>query len=377
MQRKTKSIKSKSPLIGVLFMMLFILIIPALSLIKIEEDNTTSFSIKFDMTNEYNNESEIIIQENIPVDTSKDVIEVSKTENLILPDVITKEDYDNNNFYLVQNYKTNEIITLTPTEYIKGVVSAEMPISFHEEALKAQAITAHSYALRQIENSINNNTLNGAYLSNDPTKFQACYFLDERKELWGDKFEEYEQKLDNVVNEIITKIAVVDNIPIIGAFHSMSNGQTEDAIEVWGQAVSYLVSTESIGDKYSQSYEMDTILTSSEVKSALIKNYPKINLDNDINNWFKDIKLNDSGRISSILVGDIEMSGHELRTILSLRCASFDITIFEDNFTFTQTGYGHGVGLSQYGADYMARQGADFEEILKHYFYGVELVDIN
>lgn len=373
MQRKTKSIKSKSPLIGVLFMMLFILIIPALSLIKIEEDNTTSFSIKFDMTNENGN----IIQEDISIDTSIDIIEVSKTENLILPDVITKEDYDNNNFYLVQNYKTNEIITLTPTEYIKGVVSAEMPISFHEEALKAQAITAHSYALRQIENSINNNTLNGAYLSNDPTKFQACYFLDERKELWGDKFEEYEQKLDNVVNEIITKIAVVDNIPIIGAFHSMSNGQTEDAIEVWGQAVSYLVSTESIGDKYSQSYEMDTILTSSEVKSALIKNYPKINLDNDINNWFKDIKLNDSGRISSILVGDIEMSGHELRTILSLRCASFDITIFEDNFTFTQTGYGHGVGLSQYGADYMARQGADFEEILKHYFYGVELVDIN
>lgn len=365
---KSKSNNFKSTVIGGISIILFILTIPALSLIKIEDDNVSSFSIKFDMTSNNLPQNDIISNE----------IDLNPEQTLILPAGITLNDYENNNFYLIQNYKTGNVLTLTPTEYIKGVVSAEMPITFHDEALKAQAITAHSYALRQIENSIinNNNELNGAYLSNDPSKFQACYFEDERKEYWGDNFEEYESKLDTLVNEVITKIAVFDNQPIIGAFHAMSNGQTETAQEVWGQAVSYLVSTTSIGDQYSPNYETKSNLTSDEVKTLLLKNYPNIKLDNDINTWFSNITTNESGRISSILVGNIEMTGHELRTILKLRSASFDVSIIDNNFIFTQTGYGHGVGLSQYGADYMARQGFSYDEILKHYYTGVNIIDI-
>lgn len=361
-QKKSKNI-AKTSITGVVAMILFTITIPALSLIKIPvEEESTGFSIKFDMS---------------PIGDVENTIEVNAEQKA--PDGISQEDYDKNNFYLVQNYKTGEVVKLTPTEYIKGVVSAEMPITFHEEALKAQAITAHSYALRQIETAIKNVNpeLNGAYLSNNPANFQACYFEDERRELWGDKFDEYEEKLNTIISEVITKIAVVDNEPIIGAFHSLSNGQTETAEQVWGQPVSYLVSTHSTGDQFSPNYEMATTLLSNEVEHALKTEFPNITLDENINNWFSEIELNESGRISSIKVGDELLTGHELRTILKLRSASFEIEISDDKFIFNQVGYGHGVGLSQYGADYMARQGYNYEEILKHYFNGIEIVLLN
>lgn len=361
--RKISTTKRKKITITrIIAFILTIITIPALSLIEIpHENNEPSFSIKFDMSKQDE-------QENIETQEEKiqEVINIG----------ISQEDYDNNNFYLIQNYKTGEVVSITPTEYIKGVVAAEMPISFHDEALKAQAITAHSYVLRQIATQIssNSNELNGAYLSNDPTKFQACYFEEERKEFWGEKYDEYEIKLTEIVSEVITQIAVAGNEPIIGAFHAISNGQTETAEEVWGQAVSYLVTASSIGDQYSPNYETTTILLSSEVETAIKKAYPKIQLDDNINNWFSEIVINDSGRVSTIKVGDIEITGHELRSILKLRSTSFEIAVEGDEIIFTQTGYGHGVGLSQYGADYMARQGYTYDEILKHYYNGIDIV---
>lgn len=359
---KTTQKQLQRSITGVITLTLFTLTIPALSLIKIPQEEKSTFSIKFDMT---------------PIDVSEQTIgEIIEVVQKDVPAGLTQEEYDNNNFYLIQDYKTGEVLTLTPTEYIKGVVSAEMPISFHDEALKAQAITAHSYALRQIENTIlnGNNNLNGAYLSNDPSKYQACFFTDERKAFWGENFDEYEEKLDSIVKEVITQIAVVENEPIIGAFHAISNGVTETAEEVWGQAVSYLVSTTSQGDQYAPNYEATTTLTASEVETNLKKVYPNINLDTNKNNWFTQIQINESGRVSNINVGDIELTGHQLRTILNLRSASFEVEVQEEDFIFTQTGYGHGVGLSQYGADYMARQGYTYDEILKHYYNGVEIV---
>lgn len=359
-----KSIKHDG-LTGVIALALSMLTIPALAMIRIpkESDGSTidsyaireesTFSIKFDMS------------------PTQEVVSIAPTG-------ISQDDYDSNNFYLIQNYKTGEVMTLTPTEYIKGVVSAEMPISFHDEALKAQAITAHSYALRQIENAISSDdgSLNGAYLSNDPTKFQACFFEEDRKEYWGEKFTEYEEKLDRIVNEVIDQIAVVENEPIIGAFHAISTGATETAEEVWGQAVSYLVSTPSTGDKYAPNYETSTTLTKSEVEHALKRVYPSIDLDEDASKWFTQTELNESGRISSMKVGNEYMTGHELRTILELRSASFEINVEGEEITFTQIGYGHGVGLSQYGADYMARQGCTYDEILKHYYNGIDIITL-
>lgn len=375
---KTRKIQIQKTLTGVITITLFTLTIPALSLIKIPQEEKPTFTIKFDMALPVEISTGVDTSTGVEVSTGVEnekegIIEVVQKE---VPNGITQEEYDNNNFYLIQDYKTGEVLTLTPTEYIKGVVSAEMPISFHDEALKAQAITAHSYALRQIENTIinQNNDLNGAYLSNDPSKYQACFFEDERIAYWNENFVEYEEKLDNIVKEVITQIAVVENEPIIGAFHAISNGVTETAEEVWGQAVSYLISTPSYGDQYAPNYEATTTLTASEIETSLKKVYPNIKLDTNKNNWFTQIQVNESGRISSINVGDIELTGHELRTILNLRSASFDISVEGEEFTFQQTGYGHGVGLSQYGADYMARQGNTYDEILKHYYSGVDIV---
>lgn len=365
--KKTKN-KRGGMISSVISLILFTLTIPALSLIEIpKETDEPKFTIQFDMSNNSNKDNNTVSQ----------IEDEVKEVNQIAPAGISQEDFDTNNFYLIQNHKTGEVINLTPTEYIKGVVSAEMPMSFHDEALKAQAITAHSYALRQIENAINSNddSLNGAYISTDSNKFQAYFSKEERQSFWGDdKFDEYEERLYTIVKEVITQIAVVENEPIIGAFHSLSNGKTESAQEVWGESVTYLISAQSEWDKYSPNYEMTKNLSIDEVENALKKAYPNIKLDSNINNWFTQIELNESDRISSIKAGDIVLTGHELRTILKLRSASFEVYVEGEEFIFTQIGYGHGVGLSQYGADYMARQGYNYEEILKHYFNGIEIV---
>lgn len=290
----------------------------------------------------------------------------------LLPNDIDKR------FYIIQDHNTMENMTLTPSEYIRGVVAAEIPISFHEEAIKAQVIAAHTYAIRQIGIEIKNPTpeLNGAYLSTDYKKYQAYISDDELKEKWGDSFDENYKKLTKCVDSVIDKVIAYNNEPIVAAFHGISGGQTENSKNVWGQELPYLVPANSDGDELSPSFKQTLILTESEVGHLLKEKFPEILLDEDRNKWFNILTTSESNNILEIQVGSVKTSGNVIRAILNLRSANFTVSFEDGLFTFTTLGYGHGVGMSQYGSDFMARQGKNYSEILTHYYNGVEIKSI-
>lgn len=280
--------------------------------------------------------------------------------------------------YKVLNHKTGEVMQLSPAEYIRGVVAAEMPIAFHTEALKAQAVAAHTYALRQIDSELKSPSpdMNGAYLTTDYTKNQAYASDEELRQRWGDSYSLNSQKLDAAVSSVINLAATYQNKPIVAAFHSISSGVTESASNVWGQEVSYLVPVESQGDQLSPGYENKTVLTAAEVEAAFKAEYPDIEFSEDLTTWFRVNKRSDSSTVTSVTVGSIECTGKQVRELLQLKSASFSVVNNGEDFEFTTNGYGHGVGMSQYGADYLARQGKTYDEILTHYYKGVKLEKI-
>lgn len=280
--------------------------------------------------------------------------------------------------YSVLDHKTGEILTLTPLQYVCGVVAAEMPIEFSPEALSAQAVAAHTYALRQIgeEQIAKTPDLKGAYLTTDYKRNQAYISDADLKAKWGDNYLINIKKLTSAVEPVINKIIVVDGKPIIAAFHSLSGGTTESAKNVWGQEVPYLVPVLSEGDKLSPTYQTKTVLTSQEVSNALKSAHPDISFDMDKTKWFEILERTESGNITALKAGSIELTGRELRELLQLKSAYFTISFADGAFTFDTVGYGHGVGMSQYGADFLARQGKTYTEILKHYYSGVEIVDM-
>lgn len=280
--------------------------------------------------------------------------------------------------YKVLNHKTGEILTLSPLEYIKGVVAAEMPIEFHSNALSAQAIAAHTYALRQIDSELTTPTpeLLGAFLTTDYTKNQAFISDTDLKIKWADSYTANMKKLDEAVSSVIDQVIVVDGKPIIAAFHSLSNGTTESAQNVWGQEIAYLQPVISEGDNLSPKFSVNTVLTPAEVQTALSASYPELILPADKANWFVVEELTPSKTVKSVKIADLTLSGKKLREALGLKSASFDIIYKDGNFTFATRGYGHGVGMSQYGADFLARQGNTAEEIIKHYYTGVEIISI-
>lgn len=282
---------------------------------------------------------------------------------------------DQSGIYLVENTQTKQTLSLTPLEYIKGVVAAEIPMSYHEEAVKAQAVAAHSYALYRIQQCLNDpEYIPGTpYLTTDPATCQA--YLDEagREELWGDAFAAYEEKLTNAVNAVINDVLLYEDKPALAMFHAVSSGKTENAADVFSTSTAYLVSVTSEGDSLSPAYSETKTVTTDEMKNALLSIDSSIALSEDPASWFQDVVRSEAGSVLTITVGGKSIKGTDLRTKLSLASANFTISFASDVFTIETKGKGHGVGMSQYGADFFARQGKSYKEILAHYYPGTTL----
>lgn len=281
---------------------------------------------------------------------------------------------ENADFYTVTDVDTGEVLKLTPLEYVKGVVAAEMPASYHTEALKAQAVAAHSYALYRIRENLAADP-DGAYLSTDPATCQAYLSADERRTLWGDRFDTYEQKLTEAVEPVIGKVLTYEGAPALAVFHAVSGGMTESAADLFGSEVTYLIPAESSADELSPNFLGEKAFTSAEMKQALSP-LLSAELSDDPSDWFGAPTRTASGAVLDIPVGDQSVSGTALRNALSLPSANFTIQYADDTFTVQTRGYGHGVGMSQYGADFLARQGQTYEQILLHYYTGVTIEDI-
>lgn len=280
--------------------------------------------------------------------------------------------------FKVLDINTNEVVTIDASDYIKGVVAAEIPLTYEPEAIKAQAVAAHTYALRmkQQNQASADESLKGADFSNDPAKYQAYLTNDSVKQMYGDQYEEYWKKLSDAVDEVIGKIAVYENEPIAAAFHSTSSGKTESAQTVWGNEVAYLTPVDSEEDKSAPQYLSEKTLPAAEVEQKLKEKYSDIQLDADRSIWFQVKESTESGTVTKIQVGNKEVSGVEIRSLFELPSANFTVTYLPgEEFLFVSKGSGHGVGMSQYGANCLAREGKTYEEILTHYYTGIQLVD--
>ena len=261
----------------------------------------------------------------------------------------------------IKNNETKEEKNLELEEYIIGVVAGEMTASFEIEALKAQAIAARSYAMNKI------NTSNETYdLVTDVTN-QVYITTDEMKNKWQSEYDYYYEKIKNAVLETQGLVMKYNNEIISAYYFAMSNGSTEDVSLVFGESKDYLQSVDSSWDENVKNFTVETNITKEEFCKKL-----DISCDDII---IKDIKRSETNRVNEITINNKKFKGTKVRSLLNLRSTDFDIEINE-SIKITTKGYGHGVGMSQYGANEMAKNGSTYEEILKHYYNNIEISKI-
>lgn len=268
-----------------------------------------------------------------------------------------------------------QVITMPFKEYLIGVVAAEMPAVYHKEALKAQAVAAYTYAIRSVLSERQNPTptLQGAAITDDNTRHQGYLTLEQMKEKWGEDFDNFYNKIKDAVDEVENLIVAYQGSPALTVFHAISSGKTEAANTFWAEPTPYLVPVESEGDPLSPQYSTSTVLT-KEKFAEIAKTITGVTLDDDAALWVGEIEKTESGTVTSIVIGGVSLTGAQVRAYYSLRSPAFTITYANNSFTFKTTGYGHGVGMSQYGSDYYARKGMTYDEILKHYYSNTDII---
>ena len=267
---------------------------------------------------------------------------------------------------------TKKNLTVSEFEYVCGSVAAEMPLMYHEEALKAQAIACYTNSLR-LKNSKNKSAINGADISDNPATHQGYLTREERKEKWGDDYQKYESKLETIVKAVESEYLTYNGEYCLCAFSAICTGTTESAENVWSEKIPYLVSVKSSGDTLSPQYSSTNTFTKSQFISIMKDLDVSINSKTNLEDVIGKSKTSKAGTVLKIEINKKSLTGEQIRNAFSLRSSAFKITATENEVTFKVSGYGHGVGMSQYGADFMARQGSTYEEILKHYYKGVEI----
>ncbi len=260
---------------------------------------------------------------------------------------------------------SGEVITLSAEDYIFGVVAAEMPALYETEALKAQAVAAYTYYIKKSAASSEDYDI-----SDDYTVDQAFITAAAAEEKWGEEAEIYEKKIRDAVNSVLYKKICYKGEPISAVYHAISSGKTEKAADIWGGDYPYLSAVDSSFDKLSENYLSTAQFTTEELKKALSG---IVSVTEAEGNGIADIKRTDSGSVTALTVWGKSISGSELRKALGLRSADFDVEFKDGVYTFTVRGYGHGIGMSQNGANYLAMQGKTYEEILLHYYQGCNI----
>ena len=264
-----------------------------------------------------------------------------------------------------------QVVELTMDEYLFGVVAAEMPASFEEEALKAQACAARTYTVTRQNHPSDKHP--DADICGDSTCCQAYIQPEDAQARWGLNAQEYTDKIERAVAETDGLGILYDGQPIQALFFSSAAGKTVDAVEVWGNSVDYLKSVDSPEGDEVLNYHTQAVFSSDEVKDLTLAAYPGADLSGDPSGWFGQASRNDGGGVISIPLGGVTLTGSQVRSLFSLRSATFTVSYSQGNFTFDVTGYGHGVGMSQYGANAMAKEGSTFEDILTWYYTGAQV----
>ena len=298
-------------------------------------------------TKNVNNSQNISKNVEKPVNTEHTSIDNTSTNNTT-----------NSSVSEITVYRSNgSVINLNMTDYLIGVVSSEMPASFNLEALKAQSVLARTYALKAKQT--------GKKLT-DTVSTQSYIDIDQMKNKWGNSFNTYYNKIKNAVENTNGEYLSYNGNYIEALYHSTNNGKTESSLDVFGNYYPYLISVSSEYDKNASSY-----LRTINMPLDTISNKLGLSLNND--SVISILSYTDGGNIKEININGNNFSGKKVRELLGLRSADFDISISDNNANITTRGYGHGVGMSQYGANGMANAGYSYKDILSHYYPGTTL----
>ena len=279
----------------------------------------------------------------------------------------TEEPAADQTMLLVYLTQEDRLTQMTMEGYVCGVVAAEMPAQYHLEALKAQAVAARTRAMWQKEQG-GCELHPGADICTDSAHCQGYATLSECRSRWGDSYEAYRDRLVQAQRETAGQWIAYEDKPISVLYHAISAGRTEDAQTVFAQSVPYLVSVESGENESVRGYQTETAFSFEELEQKLHCSAADVRRTLSIGGY------TNSGRVSHVQYDGKTMEATEFRGLLGLRSTCFSITMNDDGVVFHQRGYGHGVGVSQAGADSMATPGADYEQILQHYFTGVEII---
>ncbi len=287
----------------------------------------------------------------------------------------TQEKQENRTIRLL-HATTGEIEEVNLDEYLYGVVSAEMPANYETEALKAQAVVARTYTIYQMRH--NSNKHENADICDNYACCQAWISKEDRISKWnGEEAESNWNKIEEAVNSTTGKIVTYNGEPINAFFHSNSGGVTESSVNIWGGIdYPYLKSVETAGEDGYKQYTSQVEISKQDLVNRLKEKYQDCEIDYSQENCIQILEYTSSGRVKTIKFGNKEIAGTEARSILGLKSTNFTFSINGDIVTFSVTGYGHGVGMSQTGADSMAKSGANYEEIIKHFYTNVEITEI-
>lgn len=273
----------------------------------------------------------------------------------------------NNTFHILDN-ANGKVIDVPENEFICLNVATEMPPSFSDEAIKAQAIAAYTYF-----SHLREQTKNTFDFSVDSSTSNLYTTKDLLKEKWGSNFDTYYNKFSSNVNSVFGLKIKCNGETIVASYHAISSGNTEASVDVFGGEKSYLIAVPSPGDLFAPNYKTLCEFTTDQLKQHLIAKWSNIDLDPDPSKWIGSIERTPSGMVKSVKIGSISTNGIEVRSALSLRSSDFDVAYNDNKFKFTVKGYGHSVGMSQYGAEYMAKQGTSYKEILHWYYPGTSI----
>lgn len=272
--------------------------------------------------------------------------------------------------FLIEDLSTGEVMQMPKREYLIGAAAAEMPLTWPDEAIKAQIIAAHSYALYCRDHA---SAANGSWLSADPARRQGCLTDAVLHSYWGTAYDANYARLSALVDAVADEVLCWEGSAAGTSYFAISNGRTEASQNVWDSALPYLIPVDSSTDLTADNYEVSLSLSVPQVQQLLADGLGIAADTAAPESWFGTPTLTDSGYISSLTVCGQNISGPAFRRALGLRSACFTVQYQEGSFLFVTRGYGHGVGMSQWGAKALAEQGWSYADILAHYFPGTQL----
>lgn len=305
----------------------------------------------------------------------------NKEESFNLPegDAVTTGSFDDDFKISVYNAAEDRLFEVNFEDYIVGVLAGEMPPTYHIEALKAQAVAARSYILARVCEYLEGNTSEehkGAMVCTDYQHCKAWRDISEAKKNWDSRFsDDYALKMYKAVELTKGEYLTYDNKVAKAFFYAVSGGRTEDVEEVWGSSIPYLKSVESRGDIGSDGYSSVSVYPKDLFISKLREMDEKVKID-DLESCVESVTRTQGGGVKEIKIGGVALEGKKMREVFGLRSTNFELEFEGEKVIFDVKGYGHGVGMSQNGANVMAQDGKSYKSILKHYYTDVDIVNL-